>query len=463
MADSTIFDLVVIGGGPAGYVGAIRASQLGMSTAVVEEDTLGGVCLNIGCIPSKSLIHNANTYLSSSELEAMGLTIDRSGFSYEPVQKKSRKAADTLSRGVQYLLKKNQVTVFNGRGTLKGPGTVSVSDGTEIQAKHILLATGSRPRQIPGFEFDEKQVLSSTGALMMTDLPESMLVLGGGAIGIEFAHILNAFGVKVHVVEMLDSILPLEDREAAAVVRKSLEKREVTIDTGTKAAGLQKGSDGCVVTLQKGDTTEDVKVDRVLVVVGRQPNTEDLGLEHLNVATERGFITVGDHYRTSVPNIYAAGDIVASPMLAHVASKEAEIAVEHMAGENPVARINPNAIPGAVYCEPQIASFGLTEEQAKEQGLDHAKSVFPYRGAGKSVAIERSDGMVKILTAKDTKELLGCHIVGAEATELIHELLLAKSSELLPEDIATMIHAHPTLSEAVMEAMRMVEGWAIHV
>ncbi|MBD3241336.1 MAG: dihydrolipoyl dehydrogenase [Chitinivibrionales bacterium] len=464
MPENKKHDLLVIGAGPAGYVGAIRAAQLGMNTAVVEADKLGGVCLNIGCIPSKALIHQANLYRSSAELEGMGLRIDRGHFTYEPVFKRSRKAADTLSKGVAYLLKKNGITVYNGRGMLTEPGVVTVDGTQRLSAKNILLATGSRPRSIPGFEPDHQTVLTSDSALMLRELPASLLILGGGAIGIEFAHVMNAFGVDVRVVEMLDSILPLEDREMAAVVRKSLEKRGVTFNTGTKAGALRKEKDGCTVTLERqSGETEDVRAEKVLVVVGRQPNTEELGLEALGVETERGFVTVGDYYQTSVPSLYAAGDIVPSPMLAHVGSKEAEIAVEHMAGKQPHPRIDPQKIPSAMYAEPQIASFGLSEEAAKEQGIEYKKAVFPYRGAGKSVAIGHRDGMAKVLYDPKLHEILGCHVVGAEATELIHELLLAKSAELLPEDIATMIHAHPTLSEVVMEAMRAVEGWAIHV
>lgn len=464
MAEQKSHDLVVIGAGPAGYVGAIRAAQLGLNTAIVEADKLGGVCLNIGCIPSKALIHQANLYRDSAELESMGIAIDRGGFTYEPVFAKSRKAADTLSRGVAYLMKKNGIQVYNGWGVLSGPGEVTVNGEQRLKAKNILLATGSRPRDIPGFEPDQKTVLSSDGALMLRELPKSLIILGGGAIGIEFAHIMNAFGVDVRVVEMLDSILPLEDREMATVVRKSLEKRGVTIDTATKATGLTRDKNGCTVPLERGSgETEDVQAEKVLVVVGRRPNTENIGLDTLGIATEKGFVTVGDHYQTSVPGVYAAGDIVPSPMLAHVGSKEAETAVEHMAGRPTQARIDPHMIPSAMYAEPQIASFGLSEESARERGVEYRKATFPYRGAGKSVAVGRSEGMVKVLYDPKLREILGCHVVGAEATELIHELLLAKSSELLPEDIATMIHAHPTLSEAVMEAMRAVEGWAIHV
>lgn len=459
------YDLVVIGGGPGGYVGAIRASQLGLKVALVEADKLGGVCLNIGCIPSKSLIHQANEFATIPHLAKMGITVDTGGFDYRTVFKASRVAADTLSKGVAFLMKKNKIDVVTGYGRIDGPGEVRVNNGEQrLKSRFILLATGSQPRIIPGFEFDGKQVLSSNDSLMQERLPSSTLILGAGAIGMEFAHIYNAFGVDVTVVEMLDSVLPLEDREMASVVAKSFSKRGIKLRTATKALSVEKSEKGCAVVLEKPDgVQETVSVEQVLVVVGRVPNTEDIGLEKVGIASEKGFVIVGDFYRTSARGIYAIGDIVPSPMLAHVASKEAEIAVEHMAGkEPPQPRLAPDCIPGAVYCEPQIAGFGLTQERAARNSVAFAKATFPYRGAGKSVAIGRSEGMVKVLYNPESKEILGCHVVGAEATELVHELLLARTAELLPQDIAGMVHAHPTLSEAVMEAMRTVEGWPIH-
>ncbi len=468
MAGEYEFDVLVIGSGPGGYVAAIRASQLKLKAAVVERDKVGGVCLNIGCIPSKALIHQAEIFSHIKDLEAMGLKIDRSGFDYSTVFRKSRTAADRLSKGVQFLLKKNNVEVIAGTGRLAGPHEVSVDLAAggkrSVRAKNILIATGSRPREIPGFKFDETRVLSSTGLLMLEKLPRSLLILGAGAIGVEFAYVMNAFGVQVHLVEMLPQVLPLEDSEVAAVLTKELQKRGVTIVTGTKAVSVAPRGGDLEVTLEAKDGKRSaVAAEKVLVGVGRAPNTEDLGLEKVGVKVDRGYVTVGDWYQTSVPGIYAIGDVVPTPLLAHVASKEGEIAVEHMAGHKPAPRVDLNAIPGAVYSEPQLASFGLTEEKAKAAGIKYKKSIFPYRGAGKAVAVEQPEGMVKILTDPSTGEILGAHIVGASATELIHELLLAKTAELLPEDIATMIHAHPTLSEALMEGMRTVEGWVIHV
>ena len=458
------YDLVVIGAGPGGYVAAIRASQLGMKAAVIEKDKPGGVCLNIGCIPSKALIHQAEVFHSIKDLEGLGVKVDASAFDYGQVFKKSRKAADMLSKGVSFLLKKNKVEYITGTAEIKGPNEVSIDGSRTVSGKNILVATGSRPREIPGFPFDEKKVLSSNGALMLEKLPKSIIILGGGFIGVEFAHIMSSFGVEVQVVELLDRLLPIEDEESSAVLTRSFKKRKIGMHVSTKATGMKSTKGGVSLSIEKQDGEKaELEAEMLLVVVGRAPNTEGIGLENVGIKTEKGFIPVGDYYQTSVPSIYAIGDVVATPQLAHVASKEGEIAVEHMAGKEPVPRVDPYTIPSAVYCEPQVASFGYKEYEAKQEGLNYQKAMFPYRGAGKSVAIEKSDGHVKILYDPETSEILGAHVVGADATELIHELLLAKSSELLPADIAEMIHAHPTLSEALMEAARAAEGWAIHV
>jgi dihydrolipoamide dehydrogenase len=458
------YDVLIIGSGPGGYVAGIRAAQLGLKAAVIERDKVGGVCLNVGCIPSKALIHQAELYRSLPELKALGISIDTRGFDYKGVFDKSRKAADTLSKGVQFLLKKYKAELIMGDAVLSGKNEVSLKDGKKLTAKNIVIATGSRPKIIPGFEFDEKQVLSSTGALMLTKLPKKALIMGAGAIGVEFAHVWNAFGVEVHLVEMMDTILPLEDAEAVQVLARAFQKRGIQMSTSTKAVSLAKTAAGVSMVLEeKGGTRKTVEADIVLVAIGRTCNTDGIGLEKVGITPERGFIPVGDYNQTRVPGIYAIGDVVSTPLLAHVAFKEAEMVAEHLAGKSPAPRLDPLSIPGATYCEPQVASFGLTEGKAKEKGVAFAKASFPYRGAGKSVAIEQSEGFVKVIYDPKTLEILGAHVVGADATELIHELLLARSSELLPEDIATMIHAHPTLSEAVMESMRAVEGWNIHV
>jgi dihydrolipoamide dehydrogenase len=458
------FDAVVIGAGPGGYVAAIRASQLGLKACVIEKDKPGGVCLNIGCIPSKSLIHQAEVYRSAAELEAMGVKVDRSGFDYANVFKKSRLAADTLSKGVAFLLKKNKIEYVQGTATLKGPNEVAVQGGKTISGKSIVVATGSRPRVIPGFEFDGQSVLSSDHALMLERLPKSVLILGGGFIGVEFAHVMAAFGVKVTVVELLDRILPLEDAESSSVLARSFKKRGIALHTSTKALSMEKGAASVRLKVQPKDgEPQTLEAEKLLVVVGRAPNTEGIGLENVGIATEKGFIPVGDFCRTKVPSIFAIGDVVPTPQLAHVAFKEAEIVAEYLAGHGREAKVDLLAIPSAVYCEPQVASFGYKEWQAQQEGVPYKKASFPIRGAGKSVAVERTEGMVKILFNPETHEIIGAHVTGADATELIHEILLAKTSELLPEDVATMIHAHPTISEAVMEAMKSVDGLPIHV
>ncbi|MEW5815089.1 MAG: FAD-dependent oxidoreductase, partial [Spirochaetota bacterium] len=365
---------------------------------------------------------------------------------------------------VQYLLKKNNVPVIQGTGRITGRNEVTINHEQKVSGKYILIATGSSPRIIPGFEFDESLILSSNGALMLEKVPAKLLIIGGGAIGCEFAHIMNAFGVEVHLVEMLDHILPFEDRETAAALADSFKRRGISVYAKTKVTSVAKKVSSVTAAIEgEGAQTRTLEVDKVLVVVGRTPNISGIGLEETGVKTEKGFISTGDYYKTSVENIFAIGDVVNSPLLAHVASKEGEIAVEYMAGKKPVPRIDAAAIPAAVYTEPQVASFGLTEKKAEEAGINFKKAVFPYRGAGKSVAIERSEGFVKIIYHGDTKEILGAHVVGVDATEIIHEILLAKTAELLPEDIANMIHAHPTISEAVMESMRLAEGRAIHI
>ena len=457
------YDLLVLGAGPGGYVAAIRATQLGLKAGVIEKDKPGGVCLNIGCIPSKALIHQAELMRCAKELEQIGVKVDASALDYGKVFAYSRKAADTLSRGVGFLLKKNKIDLIEGEGVITSAHEIQVKGHGKVTGKNLLIATGSRPRSIPGFEFDEKTVLSSTGALMLEKLPKRICVLGGGAIGVEFAHIMNAFGVEVHLVEMLEQLLPLEDEEAVQILVRLFKKRSIKIYTSTKATGYTKSGKAVKVSLEGREGKQDLEVDQILLVVGRVPNTDGIGLEKIGIKPEKGFIPVGDYYQSSAAGIYAIGDVVNSPALAHVASKEGEIAAEHLAGHQTPARLDPHAIPGAVYCEPQLASFGYTEKAAKEADLEFEKAVFPYRGVGKSVAVGKSDGILKLLVEKETREILGAHVVGAEATELIHEILLAKSAELLPEDIAMMIHAHPTLSEGVMEMARMAEGWAIHV
>jgi len=459
------YDVVIIGAGPGGYVAAVRAAQLGLKTAVVEKEAPGGVCLNWGCIPSKNLIHQAEVFESLADMESVGVGVDRASLDYGKVQAKSRQVVKTLTGGVASLLKKNKVDYVKGAATITSSREVTV-DGKEIlTTKNIIVATGSRPMAVPGFEFDEDRVLSSTGILAMTELPKSIVILGAGAIGCEFAYVMNSFGVKVTLVEAMDHILPTEDTEACVLLEKIFKREGISVLTKTRATGLSKAGKQVTVSLegQKCKATAQ-KADKVLVVFGRVPNTDALGLKAAGVKLDqRGYVETGDYLQTSVPGIYAIGDITRTPALAHVASKEGEIAVEHMAGHSPSEkRVDSNTVPSAIYCEPQVAGFGLREEEARQAGIKFKKSVFNYPGAGKTIAVGKPDGFVKVLADAETDEILGAHVIGHNATELIHELLLAKHSELLPEDIAGMIHAHPTISEALMETMRGINGKPIH-
>jgi len=459
------YQLAVIGAGPGGYVAAIRARQLGLGVAVIERDRPGGVCLNRGCIPTKSLIYQAGRFRELARAEELGVTVDRSGFDYTRVHRKSRAAADALRKGVQFLFRKNRVELIEDEARLSGAHEISLKGGGKISADSIILATGSRPAGLPGLETDEKEVMTSDGALMMTELPRRMAVVGAGPMGIEFAHIFHSFGVEVHLVEMMEHLLPLADHEVALFLSRLLKKAGLKISVSTRAVSFQKTEKGLRLELESAAGQRSVQeCDRLLVCAGRTPNTEGLGLEQLGIATRNGFIETGDHYQTTVPGVYAVGDVVeGTPFLAHAASKQGEIVAEHIAGQHPEPRLDPLLIPHAVYGEPEVAGFGYTEKQAQEQGLPFAKATFPYRGAGKSVAVEASEGLVKVLYDRDDSRILGAHICGQAATELIHEVLVAGTCGLTVQDIAEVVHAHPTLSEAVMESMRAAEGRAIHV
>lgn len=466
------YDVIILGAGPGGYVAAIRAAQLGLSACVVEKEKAGGVCLNIGCIPSKNLLHQAEVFRSIQELEDVGVKVDTSGLDYEKVWKNSRQASSRLVKGVQFLLKKNKVDYMEGEGRISSAPTdgvkevtVKTSEGERtVTGKNIIIATGSSPRELKGFEFDEEKVLSSTGALMLKEVPKRLIILGAGAIGVEFAHIMNAFGSEVTLVEMLEQVLPASDPDISEELAKSFKKRGITIHTKTKASSMTRKDGGVEVTLETGNgETSTVEADKLLVVVGRAPNSAGIGLEELGIEPEKGFVPTGDYYETSAAGVYAIGDVINTPLLAHLASKEGEIVVGHIAGVEVEPRVPADEIPMAVYTEPQAANFGLTEAEAKEKGLDVSTATFPFRGVGKAVAVGSMEGFVKLVYDTEIHEILGAHIVGPEATELIHEILLAKKMELLPENVADMIHAHPTLSESVMETMKAATTGAIHM
>lgn len=465
---SKTYDLAVIGAGPGGYVAAILGAQKGLTIGLVEMTDLGGVCLNWGCIPSKSLIYNASRLLAARKLEKFGFELSMKKPSYKFVHAASRTAVSELKNGVASLLAKNSVDVFRAKATLVGRNEISLEGaggGTDsISASSILVATGSQPAALPGFVFDEERILSSTGALALTRLPGSLVILGGGAIGCEFAYVMNAFGVKVRLVELADRILPGEDAEAGKILQSEFQQRGIEIFTSARAVTWKQSSSGILIEVEAKTTKSQIECDKILVAVGRNPNSKGIGLEAQGVACdERGYVVTGDHYETTAAGIYAIGDVTDGPALAHMASKQAEIVVDRVTGRQDVpTRVDPAAVPSAIFCEPQVASFGLNEEAAARYGLKIKKSVFPFRALGKAIAVEEQIGQVKVLSDPATGEILGGHIIGHNATELIHELLLAKTCEVTAQELTHMVHAHPTFSEAVFEASLGVGGRPIH-
>jgi dihydrolipoamide dehydrogenase len=458
------YDVIVLGSGPGGYVAAIRAAQNGLKTAIVEGDALGGVCLNWGCIPTKSLIESATLMRSIPDLERFGIKADRGGFSYPHVHKESRSVSEKLSRGVQHLLKTNGVEILHDYGMITSARHLRlVSTGQELEGSSLIIATGSREKEIPGFPFDGSSIVSSRDMLACDALPKDIAILGAGAVGVEFSYILAAFGVSVTLVELMEQVLPSEDAEVSVLIEKALKRQGVKIMTATKALSCAVEQGRVRLTLANEGKETRLSTEKLLVAVGRQPNTENIGLESAGIRTSRGFVVTGDYYETNVPGIYAIGDIAGQAMLAHVASHQGILVADHIAKKTTGKRIDDAMIPKAVYCEPQAASFGLTEKQAREKGLEVRVSRFPYRGCGKAVAAGKPEGFVKLLADSKTREILGASIVGMHATEIIHELLLAKTAELVPEDITRTIHAHPSFSETVMEASRGLFDKAIHI
>ncbi|MEQ8820635.1 MAG: dihydrolipoyl dehydrogenase [Sumerlaeia bacterium] len=462
------YDVLVIGGGPGGYVAAIKASQLGLKSAVVDKANLGGVCLNWGCIPTKALLKNAEIYDHIKHGGEWGITCENLQFDFTKIIERSRAVANKMASGIDFLMKKNKVAVHRGTAKLTAKGKVSVTaeDGKkeDITAKHIVIATGARPRLLPGIEIDGEKIIGSKQAMSMKKRPESMVVIGAGAIGIEFTYFYSVLGTKVTVIEGRDTILPVEDAECSAVVAKSLKQRGVDMITSTFVDKVEKTAKGVKVSYKpaKGGDVKSVEADVCLMAVGVQGNVENLGLEEVGVKVERNHIVVDEHYKTNVEGIYAIGDVIGAPWLAHVASAEGIHCIEAIAGKNPHP-IDYSNIPGCTYCQPQIASVGLTEEACKEQKIEYRVGKFPFSASGKAVASGDADGMVKLIFGKKYGEILGAHIVGQEATEMIAEMGLAKSLEATDEDIHHTIHAHPTLSEAMMEAAAKAMGQAIHI
>jgi dihydrolipoamide dehydrogenase len=459
------YDVAVIGAGPGGYVAAIRAAQLGLKTAIVERDRVGGICLNWGCIPTKALLRSAELFGLFQRAREFGLTVEGLKPDFQAVVKRSRQVADRLARGVEFLLRKNKVQLFPGSARIVGRGKLAVESATgveELSAKHIIVATGARPRALPDVQFDGKQILTSKEAMTLESPPKSIVIVGAGPIGVEFAYFFRIFGSEVTLLEMMPQILPLEDAECAEVVAKSFRKSGIQVVTGARVVSVEKTPSGLRVMVEREGQQLSYEGEVALVAVGVQANVEGMGLEELGVELEGGFIKVDAFGRTNVDGIYAIGDVIGPPLLAHVASHEGIVCVEAIAGRNPQP-LDYSNVPSCTYCQPQIASIGLTEEKAKSLGHEVRVGRFPFRANGKSLALGETEGFVKLIFDQKHGELLGAHIVGPEATELVAELAVAKTLEGTFEEIASTIHAHPTLSEAVMEAALDADGRAIHI
>jgi dihydrolipoamide dehydrogenase len=464
MADQN-FDLIVIGGGPGGYVAAIRAAQLGLKTAVVEREHLGGICLNWGCIPTKALLRSSEINHLLHHLDEYGFAADNIRFDLAKVVKRSRGVAKQLSSGVAHLLKKHKVTVFDGHGKLAGKGSVAVEkDGKPVAtlaAKHIILATGARARQLPGIEADGKLIWSYKEAMVPPAMPKSLLVVGSGAIGIEFASFYRNMGAEVTVVEVLDRVLPVEDEEISAFARKAFEKQGIRIITSAAVKGVRKGADTVTVTVEAGGKSQEITVDRVISAVGIVGNVEGIGLEGTGVKVDRTHVLIDAYCRTGEPGVYAIGDLCGPPWLAHKASHEGVVCVEAIAGLHPHP-LDWTNIPGCTYCRPQIASVGLTEARARATGHEVRVGHFPFIGNGKAIALGEPEGMVKVVFDAKTGELLGAHMVGAEVTEMIQGYAIARTLESTETDLMNTVFPHPTVSETMHEAVLDAYGRVIH-
>ena len=460
------YDLIVIGSGPGGYVAAIRASQLGFKTAIVEKESLGGVCLNWGCIPTKALLKSAEVFEYITHAATYGIKVAETEVDFENVIKRSRGVADGMSKGVQFLMKKNKIEVLNGTGKLKSKGTVTVTaaDGTvkEYTAKNIILATGGRSRELPNLPQDGKKVVGYRQAMVLPKKPASLVVVGSGAIGIEFAYFYNSIGTKVTVVEFLDNIVPLEDEEVSKQLNRILKKQGINIMTSSTVESVDSTGDLCKVKVKTTSGYETIEAEIVLSAVGISTNIENLGLEENGVKTDKGKVLVDDFYRTNVDGVFAIGDIVKGQALAHVASAEGIICVEKIAGLNPEP-LNYNNIPGCTYCSPEIASVGYTEKAAKEAGYEIKVGKFPFSASGKASAAGVKDGFIKLIFDAKYGEILGAHMLGHNVTEMIAEIVTARKLEATGHEIIKSVHPHPTMSEAVMEAAAEAYGECIHL
>lgn len=463
------FDLVVIGSGPGGYVAAIKGAQAGKNVAIIEKQHLGGICLNWGCIPTKALLKSAEVYQEILNAESYGLSVQGASFDFDKIIGRSRKVAETNAKGIQFLMKKNKITVIDGTASIVAKGLVKVVNATNeealIKCSNIIVATGARPRVLPQYPIDGVNFITYRQALASETQPKKLLVIGSGAIGTELSYFFNSLGTEVHLVEMLPQILPIEDTETAEVVEKSFQKQGIKTYTSAsieKTEVIKDGEISVQIKDKKGDLI-DLTVDRVLVAVGMLPNSENLGLEAAGAKLDaRGFIVVDQFQQTTMPGIYAIGDVAGRQLLAHKASAEAEVAVAHILGEAKHG-VDYSLIPGCTYCEPQIASVGLTERAVKEKGIEYKIGKFPFSASGKARASGHTEGMIKLIFGKKHGELLGAHIVGGQATEMLAELGLAMKMEATWEEIAHTVHAHPTLSEGVMEAAMDSQGISPHL
>ena len=463
------FDVIFIGGGPAGYVGAIRCAQLGLSTAVVEREALGGTCVLWGCIPAKALLESAAVAQKVSHAKEFGVSVGDVQLDYGVAMQRSRGISTQNSKGVEFLFKKNKVTYLKGTATLGKGKSVSVktADGkteTHEAKKAVVVSTGSRVRGLPqaGLELDRTTVLSSDEVLVLEKAPKSMIVVGAGAVGCEFADVFNAFGTEVTIVEIAPTILPIEDAEVSAELAKAFRKRKINLLTGAKLSDVKVGKDSVSMTVAANGETKTITAEKVLVAAGRAPNVEGLGLQEAGVQlTERGFVKIDERFQTTVPGIYAIGDVAGNQMLAHKGSREGHVLAELLAGVH-THPVNYANVPSCTYCHPEVASIGLTEQQCKDQKLDYKVGKFPFSANGRARTAGETDGFVKIIRGAKHGEILGAHIIGAHATEMIHELVVARENEYTVEEIDLAIHAHPTLSEAIAEAALDSMGKMIH-
>ncbi len=468
MSSIKAYDLAIIGSGPGGYVAAIRAAQLGLSVLIIERDSrLGGVCTLRGCIPTKALLHTADLLEQARHGAEVGVAAREVRLDLPGAMKHKEKVVRQSSNGVAYLMKKNRVDVVNGFGRIAGVGRVAVagSDGAETiyVAKNIIVATGSAPRSLPGIEIDHKTILSSDSILELEEVPKSLLVIGSGAVGVEFASLYSRFGCKATILEVLPRIVPIEDEDISRELAASLKRQGMTVYVDARVERVTRTEGGVeVLARTSAEKTETMRAEKVLLAVGRRPLSEGIGLEGVGVATERGYIQVDKFLRTNVPGIYAIGDVVPTQWLAHVASAEGIVAVEHMAGRETFP-LNYDQVPGCTYCSPEVASIGLTEAKARERGYDVAVGKFPFTAIGKARILNEAAGFVKIVAEKKYDEVLGVHIIGPSATELVAEASAALRLEATSEDLVRTIHAHPTLSEAIHEAAEAVSGHSIHV